>query len=119
MKGLAFHCHHDTLVEYVHDYDEMVGYIKNNKPENERELRLRLFKMIPDELVPGKRDWAKVVKAWDAYDKAWDAYIKAWNARVKAWNAYIAKHQKELEELHMKLCPDCPWDGKTIFPRKD
>ena len=125
MKGLAFHCHHDTLFEYCHDYDERVDYIKNNKPKHEQELRLRLFKMIPDGLVPGRdaKEYKAYDKARDAYDKARDAYDKAWDALGKAWDAlgkardaYYSKHQKELEELHTKLCPNCPWFGNTIFP---
>ncbi len=100
MEGLAFHCHHGTLFEYCHDYQERVDYIKNRKPKNEQELRLRLFKMIPDELLP--KGWEKVDKAIGAYNKAWDAYV--------------AKSQKELQELHARLCPDCTWNGETIFP---
>ena len=111
MEGLAFHCHHDTLFEYCSDYDERVAYIKKYKPEGEQELRLRLFKIIPKELIPGRgnkkyeacvkarnacdkataahgKAWDAYDKAWDAYDKARDAYDKARNACGKAWVAY-------------------------------
>lgn len=27
--------------------------------------------------------------------------------------------ETEMEKLHRELCPDCPWDGKTIFTRID
>lgn len=135
MKGLAFHCHHYELVEYVHDYDERVKFIKENKPKGEQELRLRLFKMIPEELIPGKdsKEYDAYRKAGDAYVKArdayrkardayykvWVAYDKAWDAFDKAWDAYQKKYRKELEKLHSKLCPDCPFDGHTIFTRKN
>ena len=130
MKGLAFHCHHDELVEYCHDYDERVRFIEVNKPKDEQELRLRLFKLIPDDLVPGKdsKEYAASAKAWEAYGKAratygkaWEAYEKAWVASAKAWEAYLAreaylaKYGQELDALHEKLCPDCTWDGETIF----
>ena len=107
--GFAFHCHHDTLFEYVTDYDERVRYIKEDKPEREQELRLKLFKIIPDDRLP-----TKLVKAREAAcDKAGEAYDKAWEAYVKAREAY----KPEIEALHKELCPGCPWDGKTIFPK--
>ncbi len=52
--GFAFHCHHDVLVEYVHDYDERANFIINHKPSHEQELRLRLFKMIPADKLPSE-----------------------------------------------------------------
>ena len=105
-SGLAFHCHHDVLFEYVYDYDERVRFIKENKPKSEQKLRLKLFKLIPDELIPGRDS-----PEYRAYDKAREAHGKAWEACDK-------KYRKELEELHTKLCPNCPWDGKTIFSEK-
>ena len=157
MKGLAFHCHHDNLFEYVTDYDERVKYIKNKKPKDEQELRLRLFKMIPDEMIPGKnskewkayrkageadskameaydnarkayeewevyKEWAPYVKPGADYHNAAKTYVQAWEPCVKAWADYANARRDygrlyvdELEELHAKLCPGCPWDGETIF----
>ena len=57
-------------------------------------------------------------KAWDAYDKAWDAYDKARDAYDKARDAFGKAYTSELEQLHKELCPDCPWDGKSIFTRR-
>ena len=130
-RGLAFHCHHDSLVEYVHNYDERVKFIKTSKPKKEQSLRLRLFQLIPDEKVPGKDslEWEAYDKAWVAYDKARAAYNKAWEACEKTWEAYIEasatwnkakaayieKYRREIEELHKELCPDCTWNGKSIF----
>ena len=71
-------------------------------------------------------------KAWIAYDKAMTAYNKAGTACAKAETAYnkariacakartaCAKAAKNnivaIEKLHRKECPDCPWDGETIF----
>ena len=177
MKGIAFHCHHNTLVEYVHDYDERVEYIKNYKPEHEQELRLKLFKMIPVDRLPQKgldayvktmdafykandafdkasdafykardafykasdasyKDRDAFYKASDAYDKALDvydkaldayykartaydkardAYFKANYAFVKARDAYFKDNEDEFDKLHKELCPDCTWNGETIF----
>jgi len=133
-RGLAFHCHHDILWEYVYDYDKRVRFIKEDKPPEERELRLKLFQLIPEDRIPGKN-----TPAWEAYDKASEAYGKAWEACDKAceafdreafnkawkafdreafdkaWEAYGKAYGKELEALHTEICPDCTWDGHTIF----
>ena len=119
-QGFAFHVHHDKLVEYCTSYEERKQYIQNNKPVSEQELRLRLFKLIPDDRLPptlleacATRDKACAAydKAWATRDKAWAAYDKACAARGKAWATY----EPALLVLHKELCPDCPWDGKTIF----
>ena len=124
ISGLAFHCHHDILCEYVYDFDERVRYIKTRKPPEERELRLRLFKMIPTELMPGRESmlWADYrkaradyCKARADYCKAWADYDKACADYCKAQADYISKFNKEIKQLHKELCPDCPWNGKTIF----
>ena len=134
-SGFAFHCHHDVLVEFVWDYDERVRDIEQNKPKREVELRLRLFKMIPEERLPrgykrvhkaraadGKaraadgKAWAADGKARTAYDKAWAAYDKARAAYGKARAAHLLRHDARFGRLHTELCPKCPWDGTTIFP---
>ncbi len=128
--GFAFHVHHDVLLEYCTDYEERVQYIKGNKPAREQALRLRLFKFIPIDRLPPELDkaweaydkareacdkaWEACNKAREACDKAWEAYDKAWEAYDKAWEAYMP----ELIKLHEELCPNCPWDGKTIFSKK-
>ena len=121
--GFAFHVHHDTLIEWCTDYQERVDYIKRDKPANEQELRLRLFKIIPEDRLPvelvvaGKAyDEARkaCIVAWKAYEVAEKAYNEAGKAYDVAWKAY----QPELLKLHSELCPDCPWDGNTIFTRK-
>ena len=109
MRGIAFHCHHDRLFEYVHDYYERVDYFKNHKPEHEQELRLRLFKFIPVDRLPQK-GLVAYIKACDACYKAWDAYDKENAVRSISSSAKV-----ELETLHKELCPDCPWNGETIF----
>ena len=124
IKGLYWHCHHDVLLEYCYDYDERVAFIKKEKPKNERKTRLKLFKKVrgklPDEISKAE---AACGKAWAAFGKAEAAYGKAWAAFDKAWaalNKTIKKHSKEINELHDKECPNCPWDSnqQTIFPEE-
>src|SRR3970282_1490386 len=67
------------------------------------------------------RDKAKAAydKAWDAFGKDWDACVKAKAAFVKAKAAYNKAYDEclpQIEALHALECPDCPWNGTTIFP---
>ena len=112
-SGLAFHLHHDSLIEYCSDYAGRVAFIKGNKPAHEIELRLRLFKLIPADRVP-----ASLLEGLVAYEKAWAARVKAWDAYEKAKAAFEKKFHEampELEIIHKELCPGCPYDGQTIF----
>ena len=105
-QGFYWHVHHDVLVEYCYDYDERRRYIANQKPEAERELRLRLFQKVRGNLPKA------YVEAWKAYDDSFTARAEAWKALDEACKACVS----EIETLHALECPDCPWDGKTIFP---
>ena len=88
----AWHVHHDVLVESLTEpFKNRVAFIKKNKPKEEIPLRLKLFKKVKGKLPE------EVIKAWEAYDKA------------------LQKHHKEIEALHKKECPNCPWDSKSIF----
>ena len=76
IAGLAFHVHHDKLIEYCYDYDERLEAIKRTKPLEEQKLRLKLLQLIPDNRISKEVRIARV-----AYDKAtasaWEAYKKA------------------------------------------
>jgi len=138
-----WHIHHDVLVEFSGDIEERIRYIKTHKPAKEVPLRLRLLKPVqgklPDTVIKAgvtnheasvARDKARVAydKAWvtrdktrASCDKAGAAYYEASMARDKAGavlNETLDAHQSEIEALHAQECPDCPWNGKTIFPGK-
>src|SRR3990167_2119823 len=86
--GLAFHLHHaEKLVEWCEDYEGRVAYIKEYKLPEEHELRLRLFKLIPEDRLPARLLSAGegIVKALEAYDKALEAYNKKWESRDRIW----------------------------------
>ena len=133
-SGVAFHCRHNKLFEFVLDYDERVAVISSEKPANEQELRRRLFQLIPDEKMPGREsvEWEVLDKARETYDraratlekeretlaKAWATVFQVEGTYEQAWKTFAKKYGSELEQLHKELCPDCPWDGKTIFPEK-
>ena len=108
MTTFAWHVHHETLIEPLTEpIENRIAYIKQAKPASEVELRLRLLKPVQGELP------AALNKAKAALDKARAAYAKAWAAYVKAGAACMP----EIEALHAIECPDCPWDGTSIFPK--
>src|SRR3989304_4153186 len=115
-----WHIHHEVLLEWSDDIQERIDFIQAEKPKHEVEIRLRLLKPVQGALPP------KLVKAGDARDKAYDANAKARDAYDKARAAYVkakAAYNKaydeclpQIEALHALECPDCPWNGTTIFP---
>jgi len=85
-----FHIHHEILVESLTEpLKNRIKYIKEEKPEDEIELRLKLIKPVkgklPGEFVKASQTW---VKAYQASVKAYQASDKAYQARVKASQAW-------------------------------
>ncbi len=142
-----WHIHHEVLCEPLTEpLQNRLDYIATEKPEGERETRLRLIAPVTHPLPANfVKAWAAYDKAraaydkaraaydkaWAAYDKARAVYDKAWAAYDKAWAAYDkaraaydkarAAAQPALEALHAIDCPaavagTCPWNGETIFP---
>ena len=134
----VWHCHHHVLCEPLTEpLKNRVRYIKENKPENEIKLRLKLIKPVKGKLPKrvykagealGKAGEA-LDKAWKAYDKAWEAHYKAWKALDKAKEALDKAREayckaeeaykktltmKSVLALHKKEC-GCDWNGETIF----
>ena len=104
ISGWAWHPYHDCLMEWCWDYDERVAVIKRAKPANEQALRLRLFKMVKGPLPPA------VVKAQVSHNKARAFLDKA---------QVVQDNLPAILALHAQECPDCPWDGDSIFPKKE
>src|SRR3990167_10328209 len=94
--GFSIHCHHDVLVEYCTDYKKRLDYIKSEKPNDERAIRLKCFKLLPrralkdlpENLLKAYDDWRKAdddrQKADDDWRKAYDDWRKAYDDRRKA-----------------------------------
>lgn len=122
----AWHIHHKILFERITgelggedcsgDLDERREYIKTHKPPCEIERRLRLLKPIAGSLPVG------IIRAEEEFDLAWDAYVANSRANPTGINIaqrklelaiYAARH--EMDALHVQECPDCPWNGQTLF----
>ena len=129
--GWFWHVHHDVLLEWCYDYEERKKYIEEEKPEDERELRLRLFKRVEGE-IPKELDEArkKYDEAEEKYNEVWkyyeagEKYNEAEEKCEEVKKNYeelgrkydeVRKYDEEIKELHKKECPGCPWNGWTIF----
>ena len=133
-----WHIHHDVIAEPTSDIGERKEYVRCNKPIQQVGIRLRLMVPVKDQdSVRRALEERNAIhdKAYEKYyaihDKAWDEY-KAIDDKAQeeyeatnynAWKDYRAIVDKNLKdynaslwELHKKEHPDCPWDGKTIFP---
>ena len=117
-----WHIHHKELLGFSSNIQERIDYIKQEKSPGEIPLRLKLLKEVkgelPEEVV---RAWVAYTRARVAYTRARVAYTRARGVYTRARGVYIAtldKHKTEIEALHAQECPNCPWDGKTIFPEK-
>lgn len=108
-SGLSVHCHHDILVEHCYDYDERVRAIKETKPENEQEIRLRLFKLLPQEAID---EIPKIlVEAYAEMKKACAEWEKA-RAETKKADAEWTLSAREA--WHTKWCGCKEWTGEEI-----
>jgi hypothetical protein len=116
-SGLYWHLHHDRLIEYTHDIDERWDYVCSEKSVQELPTRLRLMRPVRGD-VPGlaAADAAAARAEWNAASAEWDAAYAEWAKARAEWDTACADHMPEILALHVVECPDCPWDGKTIFP---
>ena len=116
-----WHIHHGVLFEEATEpIKNRIAYINAEKPECEVALRLRLLKPVKDQ--------KRLIAILTAYEKATapalEAYRKALAPALEAYDKAKAtvlevKRDEAINALHAKECPDCPWDGETIFPKRN
>lgn len=134
----AWHIHHDILIEpLLEPIEKRRRFIRKYKSVSEHELRLRLLQpvrgQLPERVVETGRTYAKANKEAGRLSKIYnETYRKAGVSCVRAKSDYMTAelafndsreaygnacqdYKAELGELHGQECPDCPWDGKTIF----
>jgi len=130
--GFYWHGHHNMLLERCYDPQERIDYIKKHKPADEVETRLRWMTPVEGKLPRVVIEAGKAYcKAGKAYHKAREAYYRAEVVRDKAGKAYyearvaygktgiaygkaLRDHKDEIEALHTKEHPGCPWDGERL-----
>ena len=93
--------------------ENRITYIKQNKPKNEVSTRLRLLKPATG-IAEAWAEYQKIQQpAWAEYEKLQQhAFAEYEKLQQPAW----AEFEKKKEALHKEQCPNCPWNGKTIFP---
>lgn len=136
-----WHIHHDKLVEGTTDIKKRINYVKKYKPADERNLRIKLMTKVehPDKL-PDK--WKKADKRVDEVAKKLDeaakklekinkkrkfrdrlelkeivkvSVLREWADVNNEFYNMNKKYKIQLEALHKKEHPNCPWDGQSIF----
>ena len=125
------------------DFDEIKSQVE---PPWKIALRKKLFRDITDLLPPelakagaewdkARAEWAKARAEWAKARAEWDKAGAEWAKARAEWDKAGAEWDKagaELDELvvehgvgrlHDEVCnsvnPDCPWDGSSIFGKKD
>ena len=96
ITGMYWHVYHDSLLDYCYDYDGRLQYIEKYKFESEQKLRICLFKLVqhPELLPPALADVQTTYGS----------------------RSLLSKQEKEqVDRRHEIECPNCPWNGKTIF----
>ena len=104
------------------DFDEIKSQVE---PPWKIALRKKLFRDITDLLPP---EWdkarAELDKAGAELDKAraeWDKAGAEWDKAGAELDELVVEHG--VGRLHDEVCnsvnPDCPWDGSSIFGKKD
>lgn len=129
-----WYVHHNMLCEVLTEPAEVRrAYIRENKYPSEVPLRLRLLAPVRGALPPAVVSAGKTyvcaqkdyVRAQKDYAYAGKDYVRAKKTHDYASDIYdrtrkvymdiLTDHAEEIAALHRKECPDCPWDGETIF----
>ena len=108
----VWHGHHDAIVSLL-DIEYRREHIRTDKPAAEQELRLRLMQPVKGQLPEEFIHIGEALIAAAPRDNNLDYY----NTTV-AYYQELDNKKGEIEALHAIECPDCPWNGITIFPRK-
>ena len=111
------------------DFDEIKSQVE---PPWKIALRKKLFRDITDLLPPelakagaewdkARAEWAKARAEWDKARAEWDKAGAEWDKAGAELDELVVEHG--VGRLHDEVCnsvnPDCPWDGSSIFGKKD
>ena len=122
----GWHIHHEILCEdRLYPIEERIAYILTSKAPKERALRLRLLRpVIDDAMVP---IWKTYDDAMAAIQKTYadamaaiqktydDAIAPIWKTYDDAMAAIWKTYADAMAAIHARECPNCPWDGESIF----
>ena len=118
-KGWYWHQFHDGLVSWCGSYWDRRDEIRTCKPENEIETRLRFFRRVkgkvPAILAVAAKTYTEAGRAYAGCPESsiGSCLVDFQKAEMDYKNA-VRSCANEIEALHAKECPDCPWDGKQL-----
>lgn len=125
----AWHLHHEKLFETLTEpAANRIDYVLWQKPSNEVETRLRLFRpvrMPAASPTPASSSSASQLSALSNIRYYADILKGAKLASFASFLTALGSLEKEVKtpkppdmnQLHREQCdPHCPWDGNTIFP---
>jgi hypothetical protein len=64
-------------------------------------------------------EWQKAGAEWQKAGAEWQKADAEWQKADAEWQKAGAELSPFFEILHKKLCKKCPWNGTTIFTRKN
>ena len=110
---LVAHMGHDAPWLQIKTRQEVkyrIAYIKAEKPERERPLRLKLLKIVknplPPKLAEAEAAW---VKSHEAREKAHEARVNAHEARVNAHEARVNAHEAWVKSHEARVNAYAAW----------
>ncbi|MGI0068541.1 MAG: hypothetical protein ACREB9_09105 [Thermoplasmata archaeon] len=139
----VWHIHHDVLCELLTEpMESRIAFIKENKPMGEIETRLRLMKPVRNvralladaalskaraavskaradlstaraDLSTARADWRETYADWSKADADWREAYADWSEADAGWHKACSGNV--ITALHAEECPNCPWNGRTIF----
>ncbi|MDP2665396.1 MAG: hypothetical protein Q8P23_01950 [bacterium] len=130
ITGLYWHLYHEDLFEWCNDFADRVAYIRSSKPVYEQALRLALFKPVknpPAELAKAVRALHRSKETLDVWSlrynvsndekirAGYDRAIKRFNNAQDVYFEVERSVRDRMVLIHAQECPNCPWDGQTIF----
>ncbi len=132
MRDYYWHLHHTQLFEEeAEPVRQRIEFIKRNKPKGEQSTRLRLLVIVKAQkllrrLCKYQRDFQMAEQAiynshlhiGEISDAEMTVKHKELAVARKNYEAARKRAWPMIEALHKKECPNCPWDGRTIFPGK-
>lgn len=111
----VWHSGHTHLLSFMtkQDMEDRITFIPANKPAHQIATRLRLLKPVLGKLPDGLMEAMRVF--WNpCYAEA----MRIPNQATYVYNKAERVYGDEINTLHAIECPNCPWDGKTMFPEK-
>ena len=125
VDGWYWHSGHAHLVSWMTAAHAAGRWfvVATQKPERERPTRARLMHPVarpyPDWLAEAGRLWDEGNRLWAERERLRAEANRLWDEADWLWDdadRLLTAHAADLDALHAAQCPDCPWDGETIFP---